>query len=91
MYDFNDTVQGLTAAEVAERKQAGLCNTVQTQITKTTAQIFKDNIFTLFNLFNLLIAIALLAVGAWKNCFFILIIALNTTIGIVQELHAKNW
>ncbi len=41
-------------------------------------------------LFNLLIAIALALVGAWSNMMFICIIAVNTLIGIVQELHAKK-
>lgn len=45
---------------------------------------------TLFNLFNVLIAIALALVGAWSNMMFICIIAVNTLIGIVQELHAKK-
>ena len=62
----------------------------ENHITKTTGQIFKDNICTLFNLFNLLIAIALAFVGAWSNMFFILIIAVNICIGIVQELKAKK-
>ncbi len=62
----------------------------QEKITKTTGQILKENICTLFNLLNLLIAIALACVHAWSNMFFILIIALNTTIGIVQELKAKR-
>ena len=35
--------------------------------SKTTAQILRDNVCTLFNLLNLLIAIALIAVHAWSN------------------------
>ncbi|MDO5377772.1 MAG: HAD-IC family P-type ATPase [Clostridia bacterium] len=50
----------------------------------------KSNICTLFNLFNVLIACALALVGAWSNMLFMVIIALNTLIGIVQELHAKK-
>lgn len=50
----------------------------------------KENIFTLFNLLNFLIAIALALVGAWSNMVFILIILLNLVIGIAQELHAKK-
>ena len=60
------------------------------QITKSTRQIVKDNVCTLFNLFNLLIAVALACVGAWSNLFFILIIAMNVAIGIIQELKAKK-
>lgn len=57
---------------------------------KTTAQIFRDNICTLFNLLNLLIAIALVWVHAWSNLFFVPVVALNTIIGIAQELKAKR-
>ncbi len=58
--------------------------------TKSTAQIFKDNICTLFNLLNLLIAIALIYVHAWSNLFFALVIIVNISIGIAQELKAKR-
>lgn len=57
---------------------------------KSTAQIFRDNICALFNLLNLLIAIALICVHAWSNLFFVPVIALNTAIGIAQELKAKH-
>ena len=59
-------------------------------VIKTIPQILKDNICTVFNLLNLLIAISLAAVGAWKNILFILVIILNTAIGIIQEIKAKR-
>ena len=58
--------------------------------TKTIPQILRDNICTVFNLLNLMIAVALAAVGAWKNILFIFIILINTTVGIVQEIRAKR-
>lgn len=58
--------------------------------TKSISQILRDNICTVFNLLNLMIAIALAFVGAWKNMFFILIILINTVVGIVQEIKAKK-
>ena len=85
-----DPHAGLNAEEVRQRQEAGLHNTVQKKIAKSTGQIFRENICTLFNLFNVLIAVALALVGAWSNMVFILIIALNTAIGIVQELRAKK-
>ena len=42
--------------------------------TKTVPQILRDNICTVFNALNLAIAVALAAVGAFKNILFILII-----------------
>ena len=58
--------------------------------TKTILQILRENICTIFNLLNLMIAVALAAVGAWKNILFIFIILINTVIGIVQEIRAKR-
>ena len=62
----------------------------QEKITKTTRQILWENICTLFNLLNLLIAVALVYVHAWSNLFFIFVIAFNTIIGIAQEIKAKR-
>lgn len=62
----------------------------QEKITKTTGQILRENICTLFNLLNLLIAVALVYVHAWSNLFFIFVIAFNTIIGIAQEIKAKR-
>lgn len=59
-------------------------------ITKTTGQIFKENIFTLFNLLNFVIAGLLFAVHAYSNMLFIVIILTNITVGIVQEYKAKK-
>ena len=81
---------GLSAEQVLSQKQAGLQNAAPEKITKTTGQIIRDNVCTLFNLFNLLIALALAAVHAWSNLFFMAIIALNTAIGIFQEIQAKK-
>lgn len=58
--------------------------------TKSLAEIFKDNVFTLFNLLNLIIAVMLFAIGAYSNMLFIVIVILNTVIGIVQECKAKK-
>lgn len=59
-------------------------------VVKSIPQILKDNICTVFNLLNVLIAISLAAAGAWKNMLFILVILINTAIGIVQEIKAKR-
>lgn len=58
--------------------------------TKSIPQILRENICTVFNLLNLLIAVALAAVGAWKNMLFIFVILINTAVGIVQEIRAKR-
>lgn len=57
---------------------------------KTVPRILRDNICTGFNALNLMIALVLAAVGAWRNLLFIFIILINTTVGIVQEIRAKR-
>ena len=86
----NSPIHGLTEAEVRRLRETGGGNAPPPPITKPTGQIVREHVCTLFNLFNVLIALALAAVGAWSNLLFILIIALNTAIGIAQELHAKR-
>ena len=82
--------QGLNSQQVNERIAQGQQNMLPPSASKTTKQIFQENICTLFNLLNFLIALALACVGAWTNLVFIAIILLNLIIGIVQELRAKK-
>lgn len=84
------TILGLTEAEVLERKEKGQVNIVEEKTVKSNWEIIAGNVFTLFNLYNFLIAIALMSVGAYSNLAFMLIIILNICIGSFQEIHAKN-
>ena len=83
-------INGLTTDEVQKRIAEGKTNTSNTDNLKSNWQIVKDNVFTLFNLFNFLIAVALGCVQAYTNMIFILIIIINILIGIIQEIHGKN-
>lgn len=87
---MNQEIRGLTASEVAKRRKSIDENTSSQSITKTRKQIFAENILTLFNLLNFIIAIMLFVVGAYTNMAFIAIIILNISIGIFQELKAKK-
>lgn len=82
--------EGLTSAQVAKRVEDGKTNFVNTKNTKTYKSIILGNIFTFFNILCLLVAIALISVGAWGDCFFMIIVLANTCIGIVQEIKAKR-
>lgn len=59
-------------------------------ITKSTAQIIRENFFTLFNFLNFGIALLLFAVHAYSNMLFIGIVILNVMIGTAQALKAKR-
>ena len=85
-----DNLKGLTSEEVKERIEKGQVNSSNTNNLKSNWQIVRDNVCTLFNLFNLIIAIALACVHAYTNMVFILIIIVNVLIGIIQEIHGKN-
>ena len=56
---------GLTAEQVKERTRAGLGNTQPDPITKSSWQIIRDNVFTLFNAFNFGVGVAIASVGAY--------------------------
>lgn len=81
---------GLTNEEVAARKEQGQQNNYVEDVSKSTSDIIKDNVFTLFNLLNLLIGICLALVGAFSNMAYLAIIVVNVLIGIFQEIHARN-
>ncbi|TGY41156.1 cation-translocating P-type ATPase [Clostridium sartagoforme] len=88
--EMRETKLGLTKEEVLERKEKGKINIVDEKTVKSNWEIISGNIFTLFNLYNFIIAIALMSVGAYSNLAFMLIIILNICIGSFQEIHAKN-
>ena len=85
-----DVKHGLTNAQVEERKAEGLVNIVKSKNTKTYKSIILGNIFTFFNMLTFLIAGALIAVGSWQDCFFLIIVLANMFIGIIQEIKAKK-
>lgn len=84
-------LKGLSNKEVEEQIQKGNENVIRNNNLKSNKQIIFENVFTLFNLYNLIIAIALFCVKAYTNMFFFLIITINVLIGIIQEIHGKIW
>lgn len=87
---MNEYLSGLSTPEVLKRREEGKEKNAPEQITKTKSRIVRENLFTLFNFLNFLIAALLFAVGAYSNMLFIAIIILNIVIGIAQELNAKK-
>lgn len=86
----NTEITGLTSAEVAERHRTGNMKNAKKVTTKSYKQIFTENIFSLFNFINLIIACVLLYVGSAKNCLFMIVVVCNTIIGIIQEVRSKR-
>ena len=89
--DFTPTPpQGLTPEEVHHRRACSQGNASKADDGKTLWQILRENLFTLFNLLNLCLAAALLAVGSYRNMLFLGVVVSNTLIGTVQELRARH-
>lgn len=88
---FNpDINKGLTQEQVDERIKQGLVNDNQKQYSKSYKQIFFQNIFTFFNILCIAVAVALIVVRTYKNLTFLIILSVNTIIGIIQEIRAKK-
>ncbi|MBO7407938.1 MAG: HAD-IC family P-type ATPase [Clostridia bacterium] len=82
--------RGLSEAEALARAAQGLGNKASDTSSRSVPRIIADNLFTLFNLLNVLLAAALLIVGAYRNMLFMGVVVSNTLIGTVQELRARR-
>jgi cation-transporting ATPase E len=81
---------GLTTAEVAERRAAGLVNDVSERTSRTYGEIVRGHLFTRFNAIIAVLAGIVLTVGDPIDALFGLVAIFNTIIGIVQESRAKQ-
>lgn len=82
---------GLSEEQVRERLDAGLVNRIPKHVSKSYWKIFYDNIVNFFNLF--LFAIAALMIVAHVNITsyaFLVILFINITIGLFQDIKARR-
>ncbi|HBA63933.1 MAG TPA: ATPase P [Lachnospiraceae bacterium] len=85
-----DYREGLTQDQVQEHKLHGWTNKAVEPPSKSVKEIIHDNVFTYFNLIFLILAVLLCVAGSFRNLTFLPVIFLNTMIGIIQEIRAKN-
>lgn len=81
---------GLTSEEAKKRKAEGKDNQVEDHTSKTVGEIIKENVFTYFNFIFFVLAILIILARAWNSLSFLVVIIINTLIGIAQEIYAKN-
>ena len=81
---------GLSAAEVANRVNSGQVNRTHEQPARSISAILRTNLFTRFNaiLGSLLVIVAI--VGPVQDGLFGVVLAVNTAIGVGQELRARR-
>jgi len=81
---------GLSAAEVDERRARGLVNDVPRGPQRTVADIVRGNVLTYFNALLGSMFVVILLVAPVQDALFGGVLVANTLIGIVQELRAKR-
>ena len=84
-----DIDTGLNSKQVQIRKKQKLVNYNSEVPTKSISKIIYYNIFTLFNMLNLLLGLLVFVVGSYKNLLFLGVVVCNTLISIIQEVRAK--
>ncbi len=81
---------GLSNDQVKERTENGYVNNAVDNESKSTLKIVLSNLFTYFNTIFFILAILLISVGSFEHLTFLVVVAINTVIGIVQEIRAKK-
>lgn len=82
--------EGLTNEQVQSRIDDNLVNIKPKSTTKTNLEIVRDNFLSFFNILLYIIAGAMIAVGYFKGLLFVLILLLNTFLGLIQDIRAKK-
>ncbi len=89
--DFQPTpASGLTSEQAHALEKAGKGNKTRDASLKPLWKIFFSNLFTLFNLLNIALALCLVAVHSYRNMMFLGVVISNTLIGTIQEVRARN-
>ncbi|WP_137159613.1 HAD-IC family P-type ATPase [Blastococcus sp. CCUG 61487] len=81
---------GLSADDVAQRVAAGLTNHTTARTSRTTSEILRANVFTVFNGLLVTLFVVVMLTGQWQNGLFGAVVVANSAIGILQELRAKR-
>jgi cation-transporting P-type ATPase E len=80
---------GLTSEEAAARMAAGQGNRQANRPSRTVVHIVRANVLTRFNAILGTLFAVIAVVGPFQDALFGIVLAVNTLIGIVQELRAK--
>lgn len=88
--DRMNVTNGLTDKEVKQRIEQGKVNYDTTTPSKSIKQILVENTFTLFNFINVVLGVAVVLVGSYKNLLFLGVVICNTLISTIQEIRAKR-
>ncbi len=82
-------LEGLTDKQVQAKIRQGRVNTAPSKNTNTIGKIILENTLTIFNFVNLILALMIISVGAYKNLLFIVVAIANTLISIINGIRSK--
>ncbi|MGN0628926.1 MAG: HAD-IC family P-type ATPase [Oscillospiraceae bacterium] len=80
----------LSSEEAARLAAEGKANVSPSSASKSVKQIWLSNLFTFYNMLNLVLAVLVATTGSYRNMLFLGIVIANFLIGTVQELRAKK-
>ena len=83
-------LDGLSSAEVAERRARGEVNITHDPNRRTVRGIVAANVLTRFNAILGTLLVVVLAIGDYRDALFGIVLVTNAAVGIVQELRAKR-
>ena len=82
---------GLSAAEVAARRSAGLGNTAAAKTGRSYLEIVRENVFTFTNNIMFVLGIGLVLVGRPLDALIsVAVVSTNVIVGVSQEIRAKR-
>ena len=87
---IKSTQSGLNSDEVKEREQNGQTNHIKKTSSRSYAKIIFVNVFTFFNLINIVLFYLVYLTGSYYNGLFILVIFSNIVINLFQEIRSKR-
>jgi len=88
---FDEDISGLTEREVEARKLEGIDNSISFKPQRSIKDIYRKNIFSIFNLGLIGIAFVQMLLGRWMDVLTSLgVMALNIGLNIFQEMIARR-
>lgn len=82
--------RSLSTEEARRLAAQGKANIPPKNASKSVWQIWLSNLFTFYNMLNIVLAVLVATTGSYRNMLFLGIVVCNFFIGTIQELRAKR-
>lgn len=82
--------RSLSTEEARRLAAQGKANIPPKSASKSVWQIWLSNLFTFYNMLNIVLAVLVATTGSYRNMLFLGIVVCNFFIGTIQELRAKR-